>query len=611
MRRILQRIGWGSLASFFGAAMMAAGMSFVSAPAQAAFELPEGEKITNVPAIPRAIPQKEAYELYDPRIGKNFDISKFWLRADLRVRPETRNGVCFGGGNPSGGACNGAGSTTTAAVGTVKTANGGKAASDQFVQQMTRLGIGYDLSPDVNFYFELIDSNTWGTNGLAGTGGAQVSALNMNGSANCSATGGGGGNCSELGVRAAYMLIRNFAGVQGLSVKAGRQYVVFGSHSLFGHFDWANTGFSHDGIMLQYSTKAWDTWAGWFRESEGDMQQAGATGSIGGNVVGGGNGQQNGGADTDLFIFYNQIKSVPGFIIEPYYVYYKNNNPNGGTATCAPGTTLTAGALTPACAGTGNEAQGLGTAKHSNQTRHMVGNRIEMRKGNFDGQNEVAYQFGAMGDSMQGNPAATTGVFTPNQNSVRQDCAANQKCLHINAWATRNWVGYTAYNMAWKPRLAANFDYATGDGRANCTINGGRQLCSSANTFENFYPTNHIHMGYMDVQSWKNMMSPSANLQARPTKDDHVEIWYTNLNLSSAQDNWYRGTQGVYVFSKADNTKTHIGDEIDFTWTHLFMDGKVAFQATYATLFAGGYIQHNLGTSANQNWAYAQLWINF
>src|SRR5215475_4498874 len=106
MRRILRRTGWGSLATFFSAAMMAAGMSFISAPAQAGFELPEGERITNLPAIPRNMPQKEAYELYDPVIGRNFDIKNFWMRADLRVRPEFRNGVCFGGGAPVGGACN-------------------------------------------------------------------------------------------------------------------------------------------------------------------------------------------------------------------------------------------------------------------------------------------------------------------------------------------------------------------------------------------------------------------------------------------------------------------------------------------------------------------------
>ncbi len=102
--RTIRQTGWAGIATFFSAAAMAAGMSFVTAPAQAAFELPEGEKITNVPAIPRAIPQKEAYELYDPKIGKNFDIKNFWIRADLRVRPEMRTGICFGGG--AGATCN-------------------------------------------------------------------------------------------------------------------------------------------------------------------------------------------------------------------------------------------------------------------------------------------------------------------------------------------------------------------------------------------------------------------------------------------------------------------------------------------------------------------------
>ena len=569
MKSIVGRTGWAGMATFFSAAAMAAGLSFTTAPAEAAFELPEGEKITNVAAIPRAIPQKEAYELYDPKIGKNFDIKNFWLRADVRVRPEMRNNVCFGN-TINGGVANGVGAgSCNSATGT---GTQGKA-NDFFVQQMVRLGIGYDLSPDVNFYMEIIDSAVWGANGNPANAGNGGDPLNHNGG-----VAGGGGNNGRLGVRAAYMLIRNFAGIQGLSVKAGRQYVVFGSHSLFGHFDWANTGYSHDGVMLQYSTKAWDTYFGWLRNSEGDLGQASAVGSGAPNIVGGNAGQQDANADANLFIFYNQIKSVPGFLIEPYYVYYKNGLPSAGAAT-------------------GVVNQGIGTPKHANQTRHMVGNRIEMRKGNFDFQNEIAWQFGQMGDPNTGNGG----------------CVGQNKCLHINAWATRNWIGYTAYNMSWKPRLAFNFDYASGDGRANCTAatGNGSGGCSSANTFENFFPTNHIHMGYMDVQAWRNMLSPSANFQARPTKDDHIEIWYTNLNLASARDNWYRGSQGVYVYSQAGNTKKHVGDEIDFTWTHMFMDGKLAFQATYGHLFAGGYIQQNLGKSNDQEWAYAQLWMNF
>ena len=223
-----------------------------------------------------------------------------------------------------------------------------------------------------------------------------------------------------------------------------------------------------------------------------------------------------------------------------------------------------------------------------------------MKKGGLDLSSEMVYQFGQMGDS------------APSASSLCGNPGGEGKCLHINAWATRNWIGYTAYNMPWKPRLAFNFDYASGDGRANCTLNTAYGGCKSANTFENFYPTNHIHMGYMDVQGWKNMLSFSVNLQARPTRNDHIEIWYTNLNLASAQDNWYRASQGVYVFTKSGNTENHIGDELDFVWTHLFMDGKLAFQAGYSHLWPGAYISQNLGREAvGQDWAYCQLWLNF
>ena len=560
---VIRQIRWISLLTLCGAAVMAAGMLLVTVPAQAAYELPEGERITHLPVVARSIPNKEEYELYDPKIGKNFDLSKFWIRGDLRVRPIMRNGVCFGSAFTPGttrGSCNRPNSGTTP-NGTPGQAN------DFYAQQFIRLGIGYDLSPDVNFYMELQDSRTWGGNGANGLEGTQDDARNHNGCA----TNNGGGNCGTLGVRAGYMLIRNFAGFQGFSVKAGRQYVVFGNQSLFGAFDWSNTGISHDGVMLQYSTKAWDTYAGWFRTSESDLGQAVPVGAQGPNI--GPSTVNNGSAniDSDIFIFYNQIKSVPGFIIEPYYFLYSNRYNSQD-----------------------NRSMGLGTPRHSNQTRHNVGNRIEMRKGNFDAINETVYQFGQMGDT-GGPDGAGYG---------------NQKYLHISAWATRNWIGYTHYEWAWKPRLAFGFDYASGDGRANCTI-GGNTGCKTANTFENMYPTNHIHMGFMDVQAWKNMWMPSVNLQFRPTKDDHIEIWGSSFNLASAKDNWYRATQGVYVYSKADNTKTHIGDEIDFAWTHLFMDGKLSFQAVYGHMFAGDYIKENLGTNAGQDWAYAQLWINF
>jgi len=554
--------GWLRHSLAVAAALLVAGFA---APVWAAFELPEGEKITNLPHIPRAIPQKEAYEIYDPKIGKNFDIKNFWMRADLRVRPEWRKNTCFGS-NIAGGACNAAGTTANRIA--------GKPANDFYVQQWARLGIGYDLSPDVNFYMEIIDGATWGGNGTALNAGNGGDPLN-HACGNTTPTAAAGTNC-RLGVRAAYMLVRNLGGVQGLSMKAGRQYVIFGNHSLFGHFDWANTGYSHDGLMFAYQTKSFDSYLGWFRNAETDIAQNAAVGSLGPNVGGGTSSATTASGDVDMFIFYNQIKSVPGFVIEPYYVFYSNRL---GSAD--------------------NRGQGLGSAKHSNQLRHMVGNRIEMRKGNFDFIQETSYQFGSMGDS-----AAT--------NTLGNGGNTEQRNLHINAWAMRNWIGYTHYQSAYKPRLAFNLDYASGDSKANCTLAAAYGACKSANTFENFFPTNHIHMGYMDVMAWKNMMSPAANFQMRPSKNDHVELWYSNFNLANKEDNWYRAAQGVYVFSKAGNTKKHIGDEYDITWTHMFADGKVSLQATYGLLQTGGYIKENLGSIAqNQHWGFLQLWMNF
>ncbi len=449
-------------------------------------------------------------------------------------------------------------------------ANAGKSANDFYVQQWARLGIGYDLSRDVNFYMEIIDSAVWGGNGNPVNAGNGGDPLNHNCGPNVATPGAGAGSAGacRLGVRAAYVLVRNLAGVQGLSMKAGRQYVIFGNHSLFGHFDWANTGYSHDGVMFQYDTKTLTSWLGWLRNSETDLAQAAPVGSSGPNIVATGNADAS--ADADLFLFYNQIKSVPGFLIEPYYALYINGIPESS-----------------------NAAQGLGTPKRSSQKRHMIGNRTEMRKGNWDFINETAWQFGRMGD----------GIGTDNNQNV-----------HINAWATRNWLGYTWYEHRWKPRVAIGFDYASGDGNANCSVGATAQAgyaCRTANTFENFFPTNYLHAGYMLNHSWRNQIQPQVNVEARPSARDHVEIWAQRHYLANARDNWYRGAQGVLVFSRSNNTSNHLGDEVDVAWTHMFADGKVSAVTTWGHFFAGEYIGRNLGTSSNQTWGMVQLWMNF
>jgi hypothetical protein len=561
MTSFMRWTGWLTHSIALAAAMLVAGLQILASPAFAGYELPPGERITNLPHIPRAMPQKEAYEIYDPVIGRNFDIKNFWMRADLRVRPEFRTNACFGAGAPAGGACTTlAGARANAPVNTNQNGQT-KSANDFYVQQWVRLGIGYDLSPDVNFYMEMIDSATWGGNGNNFNAGNAGDPLNHGCSFNATQSG------CRLGVRAAYVLVRNLGDVQGLSMKAGRQYVIFGNHSIFGHFDWANTGYSHDGIMFAYTQKAYESYLGWFRNAETDLAQGAPVGSGSGNVGGtAGANRPDGGADADMIVFYNQFKSVPGWLIEPYYILYRNGMHESV-----------------------NTGQGMGTPKKSAQLRHHFGLRLEMRKGGWDFITENAYQGGKMAD----------GIGADNNYNV-----------NISAWASRTWLGYTVYQSKWKPRFAVNLDYASGDGDANCAT---AAACRTAGgTFENFFPTNHIHMAYADVQAWKNMFAPQLNFQMRPSSRDHIELWYMNMNLANARDNWYRAAQGPYIFTKADNNKKHVGDEIDITWTRMFADGKVSLQATYGHIFTGGYMTANLATAPeSQSWGFIQLWMNF
>ena len=503
-------------------------------------------------------------------IGSAFDLQHFWMRADLRVRPEWRNGVCFGGGPPIAGACN-----SLDQFGSGTRAHSGGNASDFFIQQWARIGLGYDPSPNLNFYVELQDSATWGGSGDP-TGRSQGGDASTH---NCGSQ--QAGQC-RLGIRAGYMLVRNLAGIDGLSAKIGRQYVVFGNQRLFGHFDWANTGYSHDGVMLSYATADFDTKLGWFRNSETDLGQASPGGSLTPNLLtcspeinslatcnpALSQHATDAGSDVDMVVFYNQLRIIPRMIVEPYYVLYSNRLPERA-----------------------NPGQYL--AKSASQLRHMVGLRLEFRHGNWDFTHEAAYQFGRSADGFGFD---------------------NQRNLQINAWASGTWLGYTWYTHHWKPRIAIGFDYASGDGDSNCVTPGGnlaRSCGGNANTFENFFPTNFLHVGYMLNGAWRNSVQAQMNIQARPTTRDHIELWALRKYLASARDNWYRGSQGPLMFSGADNQTTHIGDEIDIAWSHMFADGKVSLAAIYGHFFSGPYIKHQLGTAADQDWGIVQLWTNF
>jgi hypothetical protein len=391
------------------------------------------------------------------------------------------------------------------------------------------------------------------------------------------------GQGDSLFVRQAFIMIRNL-GVQGLSLKAGRQLMVMGNHRLFGHFDWANTGFSHDGVTVQYSQPSWEFWGGWLRPMETDFNMAaaptGANSSSFGVVPPGVNQANNGGwGDSDIFFARLALKPMAGLSIEPLWVFQNNNARTAGSSI---------------------------TAAHANgQNRHTIGARVGYRAGIFDGTLEAYHQMGAMSS----NHTVTGG---------------GNKDLNINAQALAAEGGITLKDAPWSPRFGLEFNYASGDGDANCTSTTTCQ--GSANTFENLYPTNHIVMGYADVMAWRNMVAYSGSLQVLPfdNKANHLEFRYWNFNRASTGDNWYRAAQNVYFFGPTSgqvagaNRAAHLAQEIDVIYTLFFQGNKVAWQTGFSYLMAGSFLDrvaqttYGAGASAtDQTWGYTQLHVNF
>ncbi len=499
--------------------------AMTSVPAFAAKTTPATDKNSAVPAVPRAIPDLIPYHKFDPPTSSMFDMSKLTISGDIRVRPELRNNIRFTAGQNN----------------------------SFFVQQWTRLGFHYAVSPDVVFFFQPQYSKNWG------------SGLN---------SAGGDPNSSDgtLFARQAFMLIRNFA-MPGLTVKAGRQMVVWGNHRMFGHFDWNNVGWSFDGVTANYKlNSAVSLQAGWLRVDETNCNSVTSGGCGAGpeanNPASNNLTRTDGNADSDI-IYVRAPMKVMGFTVEPTYIWH-----NGGTHR----------RIAAATNGTN-----LDLPRPGNQSRHTLGGRAVKKMSlmggtRLDATVEGYYQLGEIGVN----------------ESVGRDLDISAYAFHIDGGVT--------LPVPMQPRLGGEFNLASGNDGTEGEWGG----------FDQLYPTNHIHFGYMDRMSWKNMVHYSASLQLRPTKDSHLDVSGHWFALNEESDHWYGAAQTVFMRSADGNTEDDLGQEIDVVYTMFFTPGNhVGWQVGGGVFFPGDFVENGAVTAqrvadpSSESWGYTQLWINF
>src|SRR5438128_6530124 len=271
----------------------------------------------------------------DPAFAKT-DMDQLTIGGEARIRYEIRNNTSFSASN----------------------------ANESAASHRIRVNVGYDLTPDVSFFAQLQDARVWGTegNGLTaspqGTGIGTVSATNLGG--------------TGVDLHQGYILLKNVL-VSGLSVKAGRQEIIFGDHRLFGNFGWSQVGNSFDAVRLTHSMPIGDVDLFWARiidtENAAGCGAAGgtsATASCSGVIFPGNNTSARGAATTDQDVYglYVTLKAIPNWTVEPYLFLLKDGR--------APGTTA------------------ITQAQASGQARSTVGGRINGKVAGLDATAEMA-----------------------------------------------------------------------------------------------------------------------------------------------------------------------------------------------------------------------------
>jgi hypothetical protein len=171
----------------------------------------------------------------------------------------------------------------------------------------------------------------------------------------------------------------------------------------------------------------------------------------------------------------------------------------------------------------------------------------------------------------------------------------------ISAYAFAVKAGYTM-PAAVKPRFGIEYDRASGD---------DNPTDDKFKTFENLFPTNHIHYGTMDYLGWRNMQDIRLSLALKPTKLSGVSLDYHLFSLAEEADNWYRASGHVFRSTPTGNSETDLGREIDLA-AYTMVKEKIRVEAGYGHFFPGDYVKVNFPAATDgADFIYIQTGLNF
>ena len=349
-----------------------------------------------------------------------------------------------------------------------------------------------------------------------------------------------------------------------VSLKLGRQELVYGDQRLVGHFRWNNNARTFDAAKVRWQNALFgvDVWTG--------------------GVVYNDHINLNKANSQDHFsgAYFNFPTLAKNEIVEAYLL--ARNVERGIAADNWSG--VAAPFRFPG-------AQDLYTA----------GLRIKSKPLAYDAWDygvELMYQFG--------NRAAVFPATT-----VAAALAAPR--LDQKAYAAILQGGYTWTENAWQPRLALIYSYASGDRN---TGDG------ESNTFQNLFATTHLFYGYMDLNSLQNLHDVRLAYTVKPKANISLAAEVHLQRLDRTSDFWYNvagvprnftgataGSGGGYRINPTYSRK--LGTEVDLVAAWTFQP-YAQLETAVAHYYRGDYIKQSLATAGSKDasYYYVQLTLN-
>ncbi len=166
----------------------------------------------------------------------------------------------------------------------------------------------------------------------------------------------------------------------------------------------------------------------------------------------------------------------------------------------------------------------------------------------------------------------------------------------IRASAAEAGAAYQFLNVAAKPRVFTQYDYATG--------NSNPKQNASHTTFDTIYPTAHDRFGITDLFGWQNIEAVRVGTTIEPHRRLTFTVQGLDFWAADALDSIYNTSGSAIVTNKADHGR-HVGAEIDgYSWyelnRHFNVGGGVGF-------FGGGEFLANVTTSHSYPYYYFAL----